>query len=316
MENSFGYRLSQITKSSKIIINSNRLKQLCWGLIRFVVIFGLCFEIIYPFIVKILQMFMDRYDLVDPTVKIYPKHISMYFIQKTIDLLDYPANMMNTAMVTIPASVIQTFICTMVGYGFARFKFKGRGIIFTGILLTLLIPPQVYSTSMYLSFRFFNVLGIGNVNLIDSSWPFVILSITGLGLRNGLYIYIMRQFFKGMPKELEEAAYIDGYGPYATFFKIMIPNARNMIITIMVLSFAWQWTDVFYSTLFSLKSMTLPVAVLQNIRMVSAEGRLDPVEFSVLRNTACILTILPLIVLFGIAQKKLIQGIERSGIVG
>ena len=288
-----------------------------WSIVRFVIVFGLCFEILYPFLVKVLQMFMSQNDLTDPTVQLYPREFGIYFIQRAFDLIDYPVSAWNTLVISLLTSVAQLVICTMAGYGFARFNFKGRGIIFAGVLLILLIPAQVYSTPMYLQFRYFGIQGLFSVNLVDTPLPYFILSLTGLGLKNGLYIYIMRQFFKGMPKELEEAAYIDGQGPYKTFFKIMLPNARNMMIIILVLSFAWQWTDTFYSSLFSLNDKTLPVAILQNIRTVASDGsKLDGMEYSVLRNTACILTIIPLVLIFAVAQKKLVQGIERSGIVG
>ena len=110
---------------------------------------------------------------------------------------------------------------------------------------------------------------------------------------------------------MEEAAYIDGYGPIQTFFRIMLPNARNMLVTVLTLSFSWQWTDVFYSTLFNQSTKTLPLAILNNITQIDAMD-----QYVILRNTAGILTLIPLLIIFAIAQKQLISGIERSGIVG
>lgn len=294
-----------------------KVGNLAWSIIRFVIVFGLCFEVLYPFIVKILQMFMSVNDLADPTVRLYPREFSTYFIQRVYSLINYPSSLFNTFSISLITSIIQLFICTMAGYGFARFKFKGRFLVFAGVLTALLVPPQVYSTSIYLFFRYFGVFGLGSVKLVDTIWPYTVLSLTGLGLRNGLYIYLMRQFFKGMPKELEEAAYIDGHGVYKTFLYIMLPNARNMLLTIFILSFAWQWTDVFYSSLFSTNMFTLPAAILQNIRLVAADGTyIDPMHYSVMRNAAAILAVAPLILIFGITQKQLVQSIERSGIVG
>ncbi len=284
--------------------------KLLWSLVRAVIVFGLCFQILYPFIVKILQAFMSQRDLLDPTVSLYPREWDVYFWRYAFDLMDYVGSALNTLLVSLPVSVLQMLVCTVAGYGFARFKFRGRGLLFALVLVSLLVPPALYSTPLYLYFRFFGAFGL-QINLIDTPLPSLILSLVGLGLKNGLYIYLMRQFFRGMPRELEEAAYIDGYGPFMTFWRVMLPSARNMLLTIFVLSFSWQWTDVFYSTLFNNKTKTLSLAILRNITELVTAG-----EFTILRNTAAILTVLPLLVIFIFAQRKLIEGIERSGIVG
>jgi len=228
----------------------NKAFKISWSVIRAVIIFGLCFDILYPFFVKSMTMLMSQNDLVDATVNLFPREFSMYYIRATYRAMNYLSSAANTFFVAITTSLLQLIVCTAAGYGFARFKFKGRGLFFAFVLLALLIPPQVYATPLYLYFRFFGVQEIAYIKLTDGILPYFILSLTGLGLRNGLYIFLMSQFFKGMPHELEEAAYIDGYGPVKTFFKIMLPNTMNMMIAVFVLSFSWQWTDVFYSNLF------------------------------------------------------------------
>jgi len=285
--------------------------------IWYIVIFGLCFQILFPIFTKTMQSFMAVEDLTDPTVKLYPKHFDVYFFRRAMDLMEYWRSALNTLIVSLTVSVLQMLICTIVGYGFARFNFKGKGIIFAGVLLTLLIPPHLYSTSLYLYFRYFGLPFLPKINAIDTPLSYIVLSLTATGLKNGLYIYLMRQFFKGMPKELEESAYIDGYGVFGTFFKIMLPNASNMIITILVLSFAWQWTDVFYTSILNYQNTTLSSSLLRHIVNIAADGsRLDPIQFYVLRNTGCLLIIIPLIIIYAVAQKRLSEGIERSGIVG
>ncbi|MHB1454249.1 MAG: carbohydrate ABC transporter permease [Saccharofermentanales bacterium] len=306
---------------SKVLkIRSPQVGSAIWSLVRFVIIFGLCFEIVYPFLVKILQMFMSTADLADPTVHLYPKTFSLDFIRETFQLIEYPSSFLTTLLISLVTSVIQLIICTTAGYGFARIEFKGRNLLFAGVLLSLLIPPAMYSVSLFLRFRYFGLFGLfgtGYIKLIDTLAPYAILSFTGMGLKNGLFIYLMRQFFRGLPKELEQAAYIDGCNVYRTYFSVMMPNARNMMMTIFILSFAWQWTDVFYATLFSSGMQTLSIAILNNIRSVAMDGSTrDGMVYSILRNTGGILTIFPLLAAYALVQKQLIQGVERSGIVG
>lgn len=299
---------SSLTSRLRQKANARTLGRAGWAIFRLVIIAGLCFQILYPFIIKILKAFMSTGDLTDPTVKIYPRHFSTYFWQTAFDNMDYISNFFNSLVMALSVALIQILICSMVGYGLAKFRFKARGYVFVLVIATLLVPPQVYSSPMFLLFK--------TLGLTDTPFPNILLSLLGIGFRNGLYIFIMRQFFIGMPKELEEAAYIDGYGPYATFFRIMLPNALNMIIVVFMLSFAWQWTDVFYSHLLNIKNSNLAVAIL-NITQVMATGeKMDQAVFFVIRNTATLLLVAPLLVLFGFAQKRLIEGVERSGIVG
>ncbi len=298
-----------LSHRSKIVFE--KLKKVCWSIIRAVIIIGLCFEILYPFIIKILQSFMTTTDLLDPTVKIFPREFSFDNIIKTFTDINYIQSFFNTFILSFTLSVIQLLVCTTIGYGFARFKFKLNGFFFTMLIITLVIPIQLYNTSAFIYFK--------NLNTIGSLAPFYILAITGLGMKNGLFVFLMRQFFRGLPKELEDAAYIDGCGIFYTYVKIILPNARNMLVTVFILSFAWQWTDYFYSTLFMIneKFQTLPLAILNNIKEIETGGnRLGPIMFAIEQNIACIMAILPILILYAIFQNKLISGIENSGLTG
>ena len=140
------------------------------------------------------------------------------------------------------------------------------------------------------------------------------MAATSLGFRAGVFVILMRQYYIGVPDELIEAACVDGAGPYKTFFSIILPMAKSMLIVIFALSFAWQYTDVFYSDLLIPDVKTLPnmTQLLAMVKLESSEYYLNYVR----ANTAQILAILPLIVLYCFMQRKIIQGIERSGLVG
>ena len=161
-------------------------------------------------------------------------------------------------------------------------------------------------------------------NLINTIWPFIIQAITCMGFKNGLYIYMLRQFFKGMPKELEEAAYIDGSGKLKTFTKIMVPSAVPMMVTVFLFGFVWQWTDSFYSTLYIPAQKVLSNALTSLTAEVYSQYEsfggtmnfISPGFASMMNNTGVILTIIPLILLYFVCQKSFVEGIERSGIVG
>ncbi len=275
----------------------------------YIIIFGLAFMIIYPYFVKLITSFMSLEDLSDSTVKFIPKTFSLYFWNRAVKAMNIPSAFGNSLLISFVTAIIQVMICSFVGYGFARFKVPGVNLIFFLVIFTMLVPFTTELLPYYLKFRNFNLLFI-KTSLIDTVGPNVILSLSGLGLKNGLYIYILRQFYRGMPKELEEAAYIDGNGYFRTYFLIMMPNAFSSMLTVFLFSFCWQWTDITYSSIFFSQKQTVVNAVMNIITSVGT----DRIVFSTVQNIGTLIVMAPILLIFLVGQKYFIQGIERSGI--
>lgn len=289
----------------------NRILMYTWAVIRFVLIFGLAFLILKPFIIKILNGLMTPDDFLDPTVKLIPRNFSLYYFQQAWKGLKVPVAGVNSMILSVTVALLQVLVCTMIGYGLARFHFKGRNLAFFLVILMMLVPPQTLNISQYLRFRFFDILGM-RFNLIDTLFPVYILSLTGLGLKNGLYIYLMRQFFRGLPRELEQAAYIDGAPPVRAFFSVMLPNARTMMATVFLFSFCWQWTDVMYPQMFFNRFELLPM-MIPELKIYISFPFHDPLGTSIIKNVGCIIVLIPLIVIFIAFQKMLVKSISRTG---
>lgn len=293
-----------------------------WPIFRFVLLLGLSYVILLPFLQKLSAMFMSESDLQNPTVWMIPQEPTLDNVLRVLKYGNYWPAFFNSLLISTLCAFLQTFVCCMVGYGFAKFKFRGRGFFFLMAVLTIVIPPQTLYLSLYTKFRYFDIfglfglVGLGPFKLVETIIPSTLLSITALGLKNGLYIFVMRQFYKGVPQELNEAAWVDGCNPIKAFFRIMLPMARSMLISVFLLSFAWQWTDTFYSSLFN-RSMTVLPMILTNVRAIATESISNgTLMSSIMQNTAVIMIIAPLFIFYLIFQRQLIQGIERSGIVG
>ncbi|WP_054026443.1 carbohydrate ABC transporter permease [Bacillus sp. FJAT-28004] len=308
-------------------LNLHVVNGLFWSVIRYLLLIGLAFLILYPLLVKLSNSFMSPQDLIDGTVRFIPRQFTWFNYQTVIEYTSFFKGLWNTFGISLLSGVLQMLVCTMVGYGLARFNFKGRGIVFALVVLTILIPPQTYMISLYMKFSFFDIFGLlssvtgGTVRLMDSVWPMAILSIIGFGFKNGLYILIMRQYFKNIPKELEEAAYVDGSGLFRTYSMIILPLSISMMITVFVFSFSWQWTDSYYSSMFFSQIKLLSNSLLVGFQGLMLDGAtigLKPGQplTSTLTNTMSLLIIIPLIILYLFAQKYLVEGIEHSGIVG
>jgi len=307
------------------------LTQVIFKIFRFALLFGISFVILYPFFTKISSSFMSPEDFVDATVKLIPKYPTLNTYKQIIIENHYFQAMFNTALLSLICGVIQTFICCLIGYGFAKYKFKGNKFLFACVVFTMIVPHQTLKYSMFLKFRYFDI-GIFNfgilkmfgldagIDMTDSYVPLILLSLFGLAFKNGLYIYMMRQFFRGVPDELEESAYIDGSGVFRTFIQIILPLSVPMMITIFLFAFSWQWTDNFYTTtsmffpgrselLLSKIAFTIP----KTLDVSYAGGNMFS---AAIRNASAILILVPLIIIYLFFQRYLIQGIERSGITG
>ena len=302
-----------------------KARQAGWKAIRYLLILGIAFIILYPLIIKAIVALMSEQDLNDLTVKWVPKNPTWDNFLMAFRVIRFPAALQNTVFVSTIVTVLQIASCTFASYSFARLSFPGSRIVFGLMVITLMVPPQTYMIAMYSQFRFFDPFGLislilGQQGLIGTYWPMMIRGALASGIRNGLFIYILTQFFRNVPLELEEAAHVDGAGVWRTFWSIMLPNAKPAIVTVTVFSLVWQWNDSFYSSLF-MPGMDMLAANLASVEglIKSAQQSLNtqsPALFSAVQNAASLLTVLPLIVLFVIAQRFFVENLERSGIVG
>jgi len=337
-------RTSLITRLRIRFLSVFFLKNVIWIIIRLVLLVGVSFIVLRPFFVKISGSVFSPQDFLDSTVKLIPRNPTFGTYYAIIIENDYFKALFSTAILSLISGLMQMLICTLVGYGFAKFRFRFNNMIFGLVIFTLIIPHQTLYFSMSMKFRFFDFLNIyetiqkflgvtkaseWKINFMNSSvagiegllWPVVILSLTGLAFKNGLYVLIMRQFFRGFPDELEEASYVDGSGVFRTYLTVILPNAIPMMITVFLFAFTWQWTDEFYVGMFTTdKGPYLLPRILDQIPLSltrSSEAIQAGVMYtSAINNTMGLLIIAPLILVYIVGQNFLIQGIERTGVTG
>lgn len=325
MKKDFEGKLSFRQRFVMKVFSFEFLKNVVVKFFMYVFLVGISYIILYPFITKISASFMSNSDFTDVTVKLIPKYPTLDTYKFVIIENDYFEALLNTTILAVSTAVLQTLVTAVIGYGFAKFKFRGKSLIFGLVILSMVIPHKTLQLSMFTFFRYFDIYGIielltGNtIKLIDTVFPLLILSIFGLAFKNGLYIFIFRQFYKGVPDELEEAAYVDGSGIFKTYFRIILPLTIPMMTTIFMFAFSWQWTDKYYNNLFFISGDAphfLPAIVKVPDSLSSIASSSSPLQESAVLNTCGILVILPLFIIFLFAQKAFVQGIERSGIVG
>ena len=303
-----------------------RSKEIAISVIRGLLMFGLCFMIIQPMITRFSMSFMEERDLYDSTIVMLPRHVTLQNYVDVAALTSFPDSMLNTLWISILMSLCQVVSTTLVAYGFARFEFPLKKFWFACVVALIIIPPQTIQTALYSYFSHFDPFGLitaiqGKAGIRTSIWPYLLMCLTCMGLKDGLYIYMLRQYFKGVPESLEEAAYVDGCGTMHTFLKIMLPDAVPIIASCFLFSFVWQWTDLFYSRNF-LSSYTLYAVQMSTMttRMgyYYSESLTDAITVTngrslQLISIAVLFCCIPLIILYCFTQRTFVESLAMTG---
>jgi len=207
----------------------------------------------------------------------------------------------NTFLLVIPTVIFTVVSSVIVGYGFARFEFPLKNFLFILMISTLMLPQTVVLIPRYLIFR--------DLGWLNSYWPFIVPAIFACF---PFFIFMMVQFFRGLPRELDESAEIDGCSPPRILFNILLPLSVPAMVSAVIFQFIWTWNDFFNQLVFinSVKKYTVSLALRMGIDSTGGDT-----EWNQLLAMS-ILSILPLVVLFFAAQRYFVEGVATTGIKG
>lgn len=309
-----------------------KIPALVLNILRYIFFISFSFVLLYPFFYIISNSFKSFSDTYDPTVVWLPKTFSMENFNYAIKVFDFWRSLKNTFVYEILAALLQFCACAVAAYGLARFEFRGKKIFQAVMILSILVPNMMLITPSYVNFTHLDFLGIANFiseiigkdirpNIIGTVWAFYLPSVMCVGLKGGLFIYIFNQFFKNIPKELEEAAWIDGAGPWKTFLMIVAPSSGAAAITVMLFSIVWHWNDYYLAQMYNSNNPTLSVALNNfNTNSITSVLGIDTgnsimMEVPIML-TGCLIFLVPMIVFYLVLQREFIASIANSGIVG
>ncbi len=297
---------------------------------RYVMLLCFSYALLYPFVYIGVNSLKTPMDWLDPTVTWVPKSLNFDNFTVAFKYLDYWKTLGYTALNCIIPALISFFTCAVAGYGLARFKFKGRGILNAIMIICIMIPDPLIMIPSYNNFRHLDFLGIFGliyrltgtdlrISIINTPLVFIIPAILAVGIKNGLFIYIYSQFFKGLPKELEEAAWIDGAGPYKTFMNIVLPSSGASNITVLVFAIVWYWNDYYQAQIYLSDKQPMSVVLSNfntNLTLLGDIRNQYAFANGTLLLTCCLIAILPVLIFFLFMQRKFVQSIATCGIVG
>jgi multiple sugar transport system permease protein len=298
-------------------------------LMRTLFIIGLCYIFLFPVYYFMVTAFQDPLTARTHVVVWIPSHLTLENLRLAMELMNYEATLARTFTVTVFSTLGLLVSCSTVGYGFARFEFFEKKLAFIFVILIIIVPPQITMVPSFLNFLNFDFLGImrltqalgitenNHINLLRTIWTFILPSMFASGLRAGLFIFIFRQFFTNLPKELEEAARIDGCGAVTTFLRVIVPLTGPAFITVLLFSLVWHWNDSHIAGLF-LDGQT--VAVQLNRLITTFTNNIGHAyEMMQMRGglaAGSLLMISPMLILYVFLQRYFTESIERAGIVG
>ncbi|MBO9609682.1 MAG: carbohydrate ABC transporter permease [Paenibacillaceae bacterium] len=286
----------------------------------YVFMISLSFVFVFPFLYMLVTSLKSNEDLYDFTVNWVPTVLKVENYIIAFRALGYMAYLQNSLLITIVATVGHILSCSFVGYGFARYQFPLKNVLFFIVIVAFIVPVQTLIVPLYMLFA--------NFKWLNSYLPILVPTFFGLGLKGALFIFIYRQFYLGIPKELENAAKIDGCGFLRTYWLIILPMARPVFLVSIVLSMVWHWNDFFEPSIYApheqLSILPARLNVLITLvesppedlfKLLSVNGKDNTINNAVVM-AGTLMVILPILVSFSFLQRKFMQGIERTGLSG
>lgn len=258
--------------------------------------------LLYPIIWMFFATFKSN-DEIFGSVALLPKTFNLDHYRNgwvSAGNMTYGTFFRNTALVVFPTVLFTVVSCALVAYGFARFRFPGKKILFSLLISTLMLPNAVIIIprySLYNSFGWINTYLPFYAPALLACYPF--------------FIFMLVQFMRGLPKELDESAYMDGCGSFRVLVRILMPLMVPALFSAALFQFMWTYNDYFNSLIFinsvSKYTVSLALRLSMDAESVVVWGKLMAMSF---------VTVLPLIILFFAAQKYFVEGIATSGLKG
>lgn len=280
-------------------------------LIIYLLLISIGFLYLYPILYMLSNSFKSTSDIVNPMVNWVPTRLYFGNYEKSFLVLNYFPTLFKSLLVTLVPALIQTIVTSFIGYGFAKYNFKFKKTLFVLVLMTFVIPAQVYMIPRYVMFF--------ELKLLENPLAIILPALFGQGINSAIFILIFYQFFRMIPYSINEAAEIDGAGPYFIFFRINVPLAVPAFITSFLFGLVWYFNETYISSLFL--GASYPNLQFRLASFVSDFSSQYQSEQLIrlnegIRLAATLLTILPMLIVYFTIQRWFVEGVEKTGITG
>ena len=258
---------------------------------------------VYPLIWMVMSSFKETNTIFTTAGSLIPKQFTLEnYINgwKGFAKITFVTFFKNSLLISVLATFGTIISSAVVAYGFARFKFRGRGLLFAAMLLSMMLPAQVLMIPQYLWYQ--------KLGWVGSYLPLIVPYFFAT---QGFFVYLMSNFISGIPVELDEAAKIDGCSYWGIFVKVIAPLIKPAVVTGCIFSFMWRWDDFLSALLYINKTSMYPVSLA--LKLFCDPGSSS--DYGAMFAMAT-LSILPSVLIFIFFQKYLVEGISTSGLKG
>lgn len=289
---------------------SKKLKNGFFRALLYLVLMSMAFVFLFPYIFMIVTSFKSSIQLLDMLAKWIPRYLHWENYSLAVQGIHFFRSLANSIILTSVTTVGHILSASLVAYGFSRYKFFGRNVLFALVIFSVLVPAQSIIVPLFIQY---NRLGWINTYL-----PLAVPTYFGMGLRGGIFIFIFRQFFLGVPYELEEAARIDGLSEFGIYWRIVMRISTPAVLVAGILSMVWHWNDFYEPSMYlsSQSSFTLPMMLpVLTYNLESFMAVADSVNRGVIM-AGTFLSILPVLTVYLILQRRFVASISRTGLTG
>ena len=251
---------------------------------------------LFPILWALSGSLKNQAEITEPVL--IPPHPQWANYAEVFQLMPFWRMFLNTVLYAGCVTAGQVFFCSLAGYAFARLRFRGRDVLFLAYLATLMVPLTVTVIPQFILMRTFG--------WTDTPWSMIVPGLFG----SAFGTYLMRQFFRTLPKELEEAAILDGCSPWQVYWRVLLPHTRPAVMVLAVLTWMTVWNDFLWPLLMIQRNSISPLT----LGLVHLQGQYAS-KWPVLM-AASMMILLPLVIIYAVAQRAFIRGIALSGFGG
>lgn len=279
---------------------SQKTAQRVGRIITYIILIFAAVICLFPFLWMVSTSFKETSEIYKMPPDLIPTNPTVQNYIEGWKGADFGLFFKNSLFITIIATIGTVLSSAFVAYGFARFKARFSGLLFTILLATMMLPTQVTLIPQYLMYN--------KMGMVNTYFPLLIPSWLGGGAFN---IFLFIQFFRTLPKELDEAAKIDGANSFQIFTKIMLPAVKPVMLAVLVMSLVYNWNDFFSPLIYLNDNKKFTIAIgLQFFK--GSQGNVQIGQMMAMSLVA----LLPVLIIFAVCQKYFIQGIKMSGLKG
>ncbi|ATG51918.1 sugar ABC transporter permease [Brachybacterium vulturis] len=250
---------------------------------------------VMPLLYQLMMSLSSNAEVQSVPPSLWPERLQWHNYADVFSTINFGHQLYISILITVIRVIAQVLLASLSGYAFARMRFRGNGVLLAIVLSVMMIPPQIYLISQY---QLIHQLG----------WLNTVMGIVTPGLATAFGTFLMRQFFLGLPDELEEAARLDGANPFQIFSRIMMPLARNGMFALGIMTTMWSWNELLWPLVITTDDTVRPLSV----GIANLQGQYES-EYP-LMMAASLMAIAPILILFIVFQKRVIAGVARTGI--